>query len=54
MYLTGLKLPVVYDSSWNDGCVIPVAAVAVILTRIITLSCLIRNTPYTTQHNTQH
>lgn len=51
VYLAGLKLPVVYNSRWNNSRVIPVAAAAVILTRIITLPALAGNASYTT---TQH
>ncbi len=36
------------DSSWDDGCVIPVACAAVILACVVTLSGFTRHAPYKT------
>lgn len=45
-YLAWFKLPVVDDTSWDDGCVIPVACATVILACVVTLPGFTWHTPY--------
>lgn len=47
-YLAWFKLPVVDDTSWDDGRVVPVACAAVILACVVTLSGFTRHAPYKT------
>lgn len=51
-YLFGLKFPVVNDPCWDDGGVVPVAAAAVVLSRVVTLPRLARDASY--RKKTQH
>lgn len=51
-YLFGLKFPIVNDTRRDDGGVIPVAGAAVVLSRVVTLPRLARDTSYRIKHNT--
>lgn len=50
--LFGLEFPVVYDTCGDDGGVVPVAAAAVVLPRVVTLPRLARDASYRTKHST--
>lgn len=45
-YLAWFKLPVVDDACWDDGRVVPVTCVAVVLAHVVTLSGFTWHTPY--------
>lgn len=51
-YLFRLKFPVVNDTCRDDGGVVPVAAVAVVLSRVVTLPRLARDASYRIKHST--